>query len=84
MTNRKSVPLTGKGNDLIDALIERLHLKNDAALARALQVAPPVISKIRHETLPIGGTFLINAHELSDISIKELKEISGLKPFNQK
>ncbi len=38
-------------NNLLDTLIEKLHLKNDAALSRALEVAPPVISKIRHRRL---------------------------------
>lgn len=27
-------------NNLLDSLIEKLHLKNDAALSRALEVAP--------------------------------------------
>jgi len=31
-------------NRLLDSLIERFHLKNDAALSRALEVTPPVIS----------------------------------------
>jgi len=50
-------------------------LKNDAALSRALEVAPPVISKIRHNTLPIGATILIRMHEISDFSIRELREM---------
>jgi hypothetical protein len=29
---------------LLDSLIEKLELKNDAALAKTLEVAPPVIS----------------------------------------
>ncbi|MES2077022.1 MAG: hypothetical protein V4462_15530, partial [Pseudomonadota bacterium] len=45
-------------NRVLDAIIEKLQLKNDAALSRALEVAPPVISKIRHNTLPIGATIL--------------------------
>lgn len=41
-------------NRLLDTLIVHLNLKNDAALSRALEVAPPVISKIRHNRLPVG------------------------------
>ncbi len=37
---------------LLASLISRLSLKNDAALSRALEVSPPVISKIRHRRLP--------------------------------
>ncbi len=62
-------------NYLLDELLKRLSLKNDAALARVLEVAPPVISKIRHRTLPIGATILIRMHEVSDFSIRELREM---------
>ncbi|MBC7454047.1 MAG: hypothetical protein H7335_10140 [Massilia sp.] len=73
----KSVPETALYNPdkLLDALIARLQLKNDAALSRALEVAPPVISKIRHRTLPIGATILLRMHEISDFSIRELKAL---------
>jgi plasmid maintenance system antidote protein VapI len=63
-----------KENKLLDALIVKLDLKNDAALCRTLTVAPPVISKIRHGRLPIGASMLIRMHEEFDISIKELKQ----------
>lgn len=62
-------------NRVLDAIIEKLQLKNDAALSRVLEVAPPVISKIRHNTLPIGATILIRMHEVSDFSIRELREL---------
>ncbi|HTN66666.1 MAG TPA: hypothetical protein VL051_10845 [Burkholderiaceae bacterium] len=62
---------------LLEALIQRLHLKNDAALSRALEVAPPVISKIRHRRLPVGASLLIRMHEVSEMSISELRELMG-------
>jgi hypothetical protein len=64
-------------DNLLDTLIQRLHLKNDAALSRALEVAPPVISKIRHRRLPVGASLLIRMYEISDMSIKELRELMG-------
>ncbi|QAU33833.1 hypothetical protein [Janthinobacterium sp. 17J80-10] len=64
-------------NHLLDSLIEKLRLKNDAALSRALEVAPPVISKIRHRRLPVGASLLIRMHEVSDLSIKELRLLMG-------
>jgi hypothetical protein len=67
-------------NRLLDAIIEKLQLKNDAALSRALEVAPPVISKIRHYTLPIGATILLRMHEISDLSIREMRELMS---FNE-
>lgn len=64
-------------NNLLDSLIEKLSLKNDAALSRALEVAPPVISKIRHRRLPVGASLLIRMHEVSDLSIKDLRILMG-------
>ncbi|NVD97755.1 hypothetical protein [Massilia sp. BJB1822] len=62
---------------LLDTLIERLRLKNDAALARALEVAPPVISKIRHRRLPVGASLLIRMHEVSELTIRDLRYLLG-------
>jgi hypothetical protein len=62
-------------NRVLDAVINKLKLKNDAALSRVLEVAPPVISKIRHNTLPIGATILLRMHEESEYSIRELRAL---------
>ncbi len=70
-------------NRLLDAIIEKLQLKNDAALSRALEVAPPVISKIRHHTLPIGATILLRMHEISDMSIREMRELMSHKEADE-
>lgn len=64
-------------NSLLDTLISKLRLKNDAALCRALEVTPPVISKIRHKRLPIGASMLIRMHEVSEMSIRELRDLMG-------
>ena len=62
---------------LLDTLRERMQLKNDAALSRALEVAPPVISKIRHRALPVGASMLIRMHEVTELSIRELRDLMG-------
>ena len=64
-------------NNLLDSLIDTLRLRNDAALARVLEVAPPVISKIRHRKLPIGASILIRMHEVTELSIKDLRILMG-------
>lgn len=64
-------------NNLLDTMRDKLDLKNDAALARALEVSPPVISKLRHRTLPVGASILIRMHEVSDVSIKDLRVLMG-------
>lgn len=64
-------------NRLLDALIEKMNLKNDAALSRLLEVAPPVISKIRHRRLPVGASLLIRMHEATGMQIRELRDLMG-------
>jgi hypothetical protein len=49
----------------------------DAALSRALEVAHPVLSKIRHYRLPVGASMLIRMHEASGLSIRELRDLMG-------
>lgn len=60
---------------LLDFLIERLRLKNDAALCRVLRIPPPVVSKIRHQKLAIGAGMLIRMHEITGLSIYGLKAV---------
>lgn len=62
---------------LLDVLRENLRLKNDAALSRMLEVAPPVISKIRHRRLPVGGAILIRMHEVTGLKITDLRYLLG-------
>ena len=76
-SSRLSDQLAYDPNNLLDTLIDKLHLKNDPALSRALEVAPPVISKIRHRRLPVGASLLIRMHEVSDLSIRELRTLMG-------
>jgi hypothetical protein len=62
---------------LLNDLIKKFQLKNDAQLAAKLDVAAPVISKIRHHQLPVGPTMLLRMHEESCLSIKELRALMG-------
>ena len=66
LTQLESDDIDYDPNNLLDTLIKQLHLKNDAALSRALEVAPPVISKIRHRRLPVGAYGLIRMHQQAD------------------
>lgn len=60
-------------NKLLTDICAQLALKNDAALSRALEVAPPTISKIRNGHVPMGDNMLIRLHELTGITVRELK-----------
>lgn len=64
-------------NDLIDGLIALLKLKNDAALCRLLGVSRPVISRIRHRTLPVTASILLKMHEETGLSVGELRNLLG-------
>lgn len=67
-------------NQLLDTIMEKLGLKNDAALSRALEVAPPVISKIRRHRIPVGATMMIRIHDVAALSLDEIRDYLGVKP----
>jgi hypothetical protein len=62
---------------LLDHLLTTLSLKNDAALSRTLEVSPPILSKIRHRRLPVGASILIRMHEVTGLSVRELRDLMG-------
>ena len=64
-------------NNLLDTLRANLRLKNDAALARLLEINPPIISKIRHRRLALGGGMLIRIHEVTGMNISDLRFLMG-------
>lgn len=63
----------------IDYLVTVLGVKNDAALARALSLTAPAISKYRSGTTPIGAGLILRAHEVTGIPVRTLKGVAGLK-----
>jgi len=76
-TQHEAATVAYNPDNLLASIIGKLNLKNDAALSRALEVAPPVISKIRHRRLPVGASLLIRMHEVTDLSIAELRSLMG-------
>ena len=62
-------------NGFFDRLRTELQCRSDRALSQKLRIQPPSLSKMRSGVLPIGATLLVNAHEESNISIKELKSL---------
>ena len=77
MDTRLSLNATYDPNALLDSLKHILKLKNDAALSLALDVAPPVLSKIRHFRMGVSGAVLLRMHEVSDISVSDLQAMMG-------
>ena len=64
-------------NQLLDALLARLELKNDAALSRALDVARPVLFSIRQRSLGVGAWLLLRMAEVSNLSVADLRSLMG-------
>lgn len=62
---------------LIDVLIAHLGLHSQRQLATRLGVQPEVISKIRNNRLPLRASVLLRMHEVSDISIAQLRLLAG-------
>lgn len=64
-------------NGLLDEVMRRQGLKNDAALSIALEVAPPVVSKLRHHRLMVGSSLIVR---MLDREIMTLAEIRAFVP----
>lgn len=62
---------------LLDNLLAHLDLRNDAELSRKLVVGPSVISKVRNRRAPLSSELLLRMHEISELSVKELRVLMG-------
>lgn len=65
--------MTAKQSKLLDDVSFEFKIKNDAHLSRELQVAPPVVSKIRNGTLPIGANMILRLHERFGLPVKKIR-----------
>lgn len=77
-------PMTGQhseatfdANRLFDALLDRLQLENDEALAHALHVEPYLIRRIRDRQHALDPSLLIRINEVSGIDMRALRQIMG-------
>ena len=66
-------------SQILDDLSPPLNAKNDAALSRALKVAPPVISKVRSGGLAIGPTMIVRILDATGMPYSELKAWLGVE-----
>ncbi|WP_194726261.1 helix-turn-helix domain-containing protein [Noviherbaspirillum malthae] len=64
-------------NPLLDRLISVVPGQNDIGLAAALGVTKSIISKIRNKHADISAEMLLNMHEMSGLSIRELRNLMG-------
>lgn len=77
MTELNTPVKTYNPNNLIDEVMAKLQLKNDAGVARALKVETPIIEKVRNNRLPLGGYLLMRVRELTGMSTTDLQDLMG-------
>jgi hypothetical protein len=64
-------------NGLLDAVMEKHDLNNDAALARFFGVAAPVISKLRNFRLKVGASIILKCIEIGGMTLPEIRGFVG-------
>jgi hypothetical protein len=64
-------------NRLFDTLTHRLGVSGDKALSQKLNMARSVVTGIRQKRLPFGASLIMGIHDVTGISIHELKRILG-------
>lgn len=62
---------------LLDSLLSRMRLKEDAELARILKIEERLIGKIRDRRLQISGSMLLLIQEATGISVGECARYPG-------
>lgn len=70
-------PMDVDAGRLLDRLLIRLQLADDAALAQRLQVTPPIIKMIREEKLAVSPLVMLRwAHVTTGIAFDELRALA--------
>lgn len=77
MNNKGETMKENKQAQFLDALLEKMNLKNDAALSRAMGVTPSVLCKLRKERLPFGPSYRIIVHEMVGWSFADMRKMLG-------
>ena len=60
---------------LLDAVLRRMGLHNDASLARALEVSAPCLSKVRRGRVGVSAELLLRIHEIGGLPLAELRAL---------
>jgi hypothetical protein len=72
-----AIPGSYDPDRLLDTLVEKLALENDAELARRLKVARPILGMIRRRELGISASMLMWMHEASGMAVRDLRDLLG-------
>ena len=58
---------------LLDTVMAKLGVKNDAALSRELGVSPTIVSNIRNVKVALSAAMMIRIHDVADMSITTIR-----------
>jgi hypothetical protein len=64
-----------KKHKVLDYIIENFKFKNDAKIAEAWGVAPPVISKLRNNYLNFSANYILKVYDTTNLSIEEIRSL---------
>lgn len=74
MTKNKSLSIpVNPTRRLFDLIIEKHNLKNDAQLARFINITTSSISKMSNGALPIGDSTLLKIHETTGLTLEVIR-----------
>ena len=60
---------------ILDVLKEKYDLKNDAAIAKALEIAPPIVSRIRNGKSNVSAEIILKIHETFGMPVSDIKAL---------
>ncbi len=60
---------------ILDVLKEKYDLKNDAAIAKALDIAPPIVSRIRNGKSNVSAEIILKIHETFGMPVADIKAL---------
>lgn len=66
-----------KNHALLDQLMDEFLLKNDAAIARFLDVRPPVISKMRNGFQPVTAESILLIYDKTGWPIEKIRKLAA-------
>jgi plasmid maintenance system antidote protein VapI len=66
-----------KVGNFLDIVIEKRQLKNDASLARLLELPPPILSKLRHGRLNFTAYHVLKFHKATGLAVNDIMAATG-------
>ena len=62
---------------LLDELLKRFQIKNDAALARELEIGPADVCKLRSGKVALGPRVILSIHEHLGVPVAEIRQLAA-------